>query len=216
MKNVLIFCLLGIMSFNSALAHNPLSAMYYLEVKDGLGILNISLSQAGFYEALTKHYPELELDQLSDVDYKQLAVGYVKNNFFLRVNGNQIILLHGGLKLGNHQTDLKFVTSELPEVFNTLDVTINAFRENDHHQTIFSWSLDGFTDKVILTENNDYRASVVFKNNKMVASEGKFNTNYLWFIAIVPALLVASRVFPWPKNKVQQGATESGSEYSYE
>lgn len=194
MKKVLMFCMLSLFGIKMVQAHNPLSAMYYFEVKDNLGILNISISQAGFQEALTKHYPETDFDGLTEAEYKQLAVEYVKDNFYLRINGNRIDLLNGGLKLGNHQTDLKFITSELPKEFDTLNITISAFRENEHHQTIFSLSFDGETDKVILTENNDYSASVAFKDNKMIADNGKFNGHYLWFIAVIPLIWIGRKV----------------------
>lgn len=198
-KKTLIFCILMVLSSKMALAHNPLSAMYYFEVKGELGILNVSLSQAGLQEALLKHYSGTDFSLLTEVDYKQLAVDYIKENFHLTVNGDPIYLENGGLKLGNHQTDLKFISSELPKEFNNLDVAINAFRENDHHQTIFSWSLNGITDKLILKGDNEYRASVVFKNNKMVVQNRRINTNYLWFIAIVPFFIVGRKLLLSPK-----------------
>ena len=194
MIKTLLFCLFGLLYIRSGFAHNPLSAMYYLEVKDNTGILNISLSQVGFQEALTKYYPDTELDKLSEVEYKQLAVAYVKDNFYLRVNGDRIYLLNGGLKLGNHQTDLKFITDKLPKDFSTLDITISAFAENEHHQSIFSWSLNGETDKVILTENNGYSASVEFDDNEMILENRKFNPYYLWFLAIIPVFLIGRRL----------------------
>lgn len=186
---------------NSAFAHNPLSAMYYLEVEDNLGILNISLSQVGLNEALIKHYPDTELGELSDLEYKQLAVHYIKDNFSLKINKNEVVLSNGGLKLGDHQTDLKFVIANLPEQFNSLDVQIDAFKENENHQTVFSLSLKGNTDKVILSKNNQYSSSVVFEDNKMVANSRKFNTSYLWFIALVPVLLVGRKILPLGTNE---------------
>ncbi len=189
-------CILSFVGVKMLHAHNPLSAMYYLEMKDNLDILNISLSQTGFQEALNKHYPNIEFDKVSNLEYKQLAVAYIKENFNLNINGNQVYLLKGGLKLGNHQTDFKFVTAKLPEQFNTLTVKINAFKENEHHQTIFSWSLQGISDKVILTEHNGYSATVEFRNNKVITDKGKFNTHYLWFIAIVPIFLVGRKILP--------------------
>jgi len=192
---------LGVITMNSAFAHNPLSAMYYLEVEDNLGILNISLSQVGLHEALIKHYPATELDELSDLEYKQLAVEYIKKNFDLKVNGNEVTLSNGGLKLGNHQTDLKFVISNLPKQFNSLDVQINAFKENENHQTVFSLALKGNTDKVILSKKNQYSSSVLFEENKMVADERNSNINYLWFIALVPVLLVGRKILPLGTNE---------------
>ncbi|MGJ8738609.1 hypothetical protein [Zobellia laminariae] len=200
MKKTFIFCLLTILTIKMAYAHNPLSATYYLEVNQELGILNVSVSQAGFQEALNKHYPEINFDKLSDVEYKKLAVGYIKDNFNLMVNGNQVQLLNGGLKLGSHQTDLKFITSDLPHKFNNLAIKIDAFKENDHHQTIFTFSLHGVSNKVILTEKNDYAASVEFKNNKMIAKTEGFDTKYLWFFTAIPILIVGKKLFSSQKD----------------
>tara|TARA_R110002167_G_scaffold351374_1_gene563910 strand:+ start:777 stop:983 length:207 start_codon:yes stop_codon:yes gene_type:complete len=58
-------------------AHNPLSAMYYLEVKGDFGILNISLSQAGLDQALIASFPNKDIPKISNEEYKKLAVAYV-------------------------------------------------------------------------------------------------------------------------------------------
>lgn len=201
MKKILIFCLFMALSSKMAHAHNPLSASYFLEVKGQMGLLNISLSQAGFQEALAKHYPALEFDNLSELEYKKLAVDYVKNNFLLRINGNRVKLLKGGLKLGKHQTDLKFITSELPESFDTMELTINAFKENDHHQSIFSLALNGTTDKVILSKNNDYSASAYFEKGRMVVRKEGFHTEYLWWFSMIPLFLVGKILLSPAKHR---------------
>ncbi|CAM4295328.1 hypothetical protein [Zobellia nedashkovskayae] len=200
MKKTFIFCLLTLLTIKMAYAHNPLSATYYLEVKQELGILNVSVSQAGFQEALNKHYPEVEFDKLSAIEYKKLAVDYIKGNFNLTVNGNQVQLLNGGLKLGDHQTDLKFITSDLPEAFNTLAIKIDAFKENEHHQTVFSLSLNGVSDKVILSEKNNYGTSVEFEDSKMIAKKESFNTKYLWFFTAIPVIIVGKKLFSSQKD----------------
>ncbi|WP_159023870.1 hypothetical protein [Formosa sp. L2A11] len=195
MKKILFLCLFIALSINTIQAHNPLSAAYYLEVKENLGILNVSLSQVGFQEALVKHYSDLDLDALSNDEYKMLAVKYIKEHFKLEINGEDVVLLNGGLKLGNHQTDLKFITSKLPEVFKTLDLNINAFTENEHHQTIFSLLLNENTSKVILSEKNNYSASMSFQNSKMIAKGKRTITRYLWILAIViPVVLVGKKL----------------------
>lgn len=178
-----------------AQAHNPLSAAYYLEINQEFGILNVSLSQAGFQEALAKHYSNLDLVALSADEYKLLAVKYIKENFNLEINGNRITLLNGGLKLGNHETDLKFITSELPKTVETLNLNIYAFSENEHHQTVFSVLLNGETSKVILSEKNKYSTTVLFENNKMIIDKEQSQTNYLWILAImVPSVFVGRKL----------------------
>ncbi|WP_446050375.1 hypothetical protein, partial [Zobellia laminariae] len=104
------------------------------------------------------------------------------------------------LKLGSHQTDLKFITSDLPTKFNNLAIKIGAFKENDHHQTVFSLSLHGVSDKVILTEKNDYATSVNFENNKMVAKTEGFDTKYLWFFTAIPIFIVGKKLFSSQKD----------------
>ncbi|PNW26538.1 hypothetical protein [Formosa algae] len=193
MRRILFFCLFTIMSLQMAQAHNPLSAAYYLEINQEFGILNVSLSQAGFQEALAKHFPNLDLDALSADEYKLLAVKYIKENFNLEINGNRITLLNGGLKLGNHETDLKFITSELPKTVETLNLNIHAFSENEHHQTVFSVLLNGETSKVILSENNKYSTTVLFENNKMKINKEQSQTNYLWILAIMVPIVFVGR-----------------------
>jgi len=200
MKKTFIFCLLTMLTIKMAYAHNPLSATYYLEVNQELGILNVSVSQAGFQEALNKHYPEVEFINLSAIEYKKLAVDYIKGNFNLTVNGNQVQLLNGGLKLGDHQTDLKFITSDLPDEFSTLAITIDAFKENEHHQTVFSLSLHGVSDKVILSEKNNYGTSIEFKDHKIMDKKEGFNTNYLWFFTAIPVIMVGKKLFSSQKD----------------
>lgn len=176
-------------------AHNPLSALYYLEVKKDFSIITINLSQNGLHEALRKHYSDMDLEGLSDVDYKQLAVKYVKENFELKINKNDIQLLEGGVKLGSHQSDMKFITTTLPKRFKHLDVNIKAFSENEHHQTVFSLLLNGHTSKVVLNESNNYERSVVFKDNMMVVVDSEsFNRNYLWCLVLIPIVMVGKKL----------------------
>lgn len=187
----LFFCL--VVSLQTIKAHNPLSAMYYLEVKEDINILNISLSQTGLNEALKKHYKNVDFNKLSGIEYKKLSVKYIKDNFYLKINNNEVTLQDGGIKLGSHQTDLKFVLRELPKTFKILTVKINAFIENKNHQSIFSLRLNGKTSKIILSQNNNYSTSVTFINNLMINNSNPFNKNYLWFIVIIPIIFLGKK-----------------------
>ncbi|WP_397363151.1 hypothetical protein [Olleya sp. R77988] len=203
MKKIVFLLFFLIISIKNIQAHNPLSAMYYLEVKEDLGILNISLSQTGLNEALKKHYSSSNVVELSAIEYKQLAVRYLKENFNLNINGETIVLSEGGIKLGNHQTDAKFIVKDLPKTFKTLNIDINAFKENKNHQTVFSVLLNGNTSKVVLNKNKDYTASVVFKKGLMVTNTSSFNTNYLWFIVIIPVFLFGKKIINKKNKEVQ-------------
>ena len=174
-------------------AHNPLSASFFLEGKENFGLLNISISQTGLHEVVKKKFSEKEIEALSAEAYKKFVVQYIKENFSLIIDDTHITLFDGGIKLGNHQTDIKFITSQLPLEFETINVKIDAFRENDDHQTIFSVSLNGYKDKVILGENNEYNGSFNTSDKKVsssamlpIASGTNTSFNYLWFLCLVP------------------------------
>ena len=195
MKKIVFFCLLVLFSFKISFAHNPLSAMYYLEVENGFGILNLSLTQSGLHNAIFKSFSDKEISEMSDLEYKKQIVDYIKANFYLIINDNEIKLLEGGMKLGNHQTDLKFITSKLPSKFNTLDIKIDAFKENEHHQTVFSLVLKDKTSKVILSESNNYETSMSFENNRMISNAGQFNKGYFLIAAIILIPIIVRNVF---------------------
>ncbi len=176
MKNLIIGLVLSISPL-FLLAHNPLSARYYLHAGEQASILNISLSQAGVNQALLKKYGQDELHQMEQKEFKEVIIAYLKEHFYLAINQQEIKLEEGGIKLGNHQTDLKFVLPPLPKEVVEIAVRIPAFQENDQHQTIFSYNLFGEVDKLILGTKNDYQARVKLKE----ASESSF---YFWPIQL--------------------------------
>lgn len=148
-------------------AHNPLSARYHFEAGALASELTINLSQDGVNQALLQTHERAELEALSRQAFEELIVAYLKDNFSLSVNGQAVKLGQGGVKLGDHQTDLRFVLPAFGEGVNKLSVAIPAFRENDHHQTIFSYVVEGKASHVILREGNDYRANITFKASLM-------------------------------------------------
>ncbi|MBU2929685.1 hypothetical protein [Winogradskyella psychrotolerans] len=195
MKKIVGLCFFIMLFMQTSYAHNPLSAMYYLEVKDGFGIVNLNLSQVGLHEAVFQNYTEEAIRNLSSENYKKLIVNYIKSHFFLIINDVKVELLDGGLKLGKHQTNMKFVTTKLPLEFESLEAHINAFKENEHHQTIFSLILNGKTSKVILNEANNFTAYNKFIDNEMVISTTPFKKGYLWCIALIPLAVVMHKIF---------------------
>jgi len=172
-------------------AHYPLSAKYYFEASDEISILNIYLSQDGLERAMIAQYSVDEINSLSTAEYKELIVGYVRGNFNLEVDGKAVELLEGGIKLSDHQTDLKFIASPIKRDFVELDIDITAFSENEGHQTIFSYDLFGTSDKVILSAKNNFKSSIAQGTQKPEAG-------FLWlFGGIGLAILLA--VFFWQK-----------------
>jgi hypothetical protein len=72
----------------------------------------------------------------------------------------KITLDEGGVKLGNHQTDLKFVVPPIPEKIEKILVHIPAFQENENHQTIFAFKTKRKSRYKILSPQNDYQSEI--------------------------------------------------------
>lgn len=165
------------------LGHNPLSARYYLETGDNASILSINLSQQGVNQILSKQYSKEVLQNMDQKRYKEVIVDYIKKHFYLTVNKERIQLKEGGIRLGSHQTDLKFVLPPLAEEMEELDIHIPAFKENKQHQTIFAYDISGKVDKVILSINNDYQATVSL-------TEQQNSQNWLWVVLVGLSFLI--------------------------
>lgn len=170
-------------------AHNPLSARYELIAGEQTSLLTISLSQDALNSALTKKYT---LDYLNTIDQKtfqELIVSYLKTNFDVKIDGVLVTLEKGGVKLGSHQTDLKFVLPAFSKDVNKVYVHIPAFKENGKHQTIFHLNVYGNRKKIILSEDNAYRASM-----EMAASDASFleyNNKSITGVGLVSVLFIS-------------------------
>jgi hypothetical protein len=173
------------------LGHNPLSARYHLESGENASMLSISLSQDGVNHALLNRYTSEELDKLSRKEFEELIVQYIKDNFDLIVDSEKIELKEGGIKLGSHQTDLKFVLPPISQEIDEFGISISAFKENNNHQTIFTHNFNVGNGRIILSSRNDYQSNV-----------GLSQSSYLshWFILIfliiiIPTILITARLY---------------------
>jgi len=140
--------------------HNPLSARYHFEAGENASLLTINLSQDGVNNFLSKKFDREELSNFSGKELEIIIVEYIKDNFSMSAEGKKIELDKGGIKLGNHQTDLKFVLPPFSNSVDDFDIDISAFKENSNHQTIFSYKIFEKNDHVILSNLNDYKSTV--------------------------------------------------------
>lgn len=142
-------------------AHNPLTAKFELNASLPQGaVLNIYLSQAGLHQALLKHYTNIDLSTLSENAYKQLCVRYLKEHTALQADKTSLQLGEGGIKLGHHQTDLKFFIENYPPEVHKLKVHISAFQENGNHHSVFWWKKQAEESKLILSKSNAFQGEL--------------------------------------------------------
>lgn len=158
---ILITGLIFIVSTLFLFGHNPLSARYHLKAGEQGSSLTINLSQDGVNHLYSKIYEKEKLEKISQKEFKEWIVDYIKNNFNLSIDEQKVALKKGGIKLGSHQTDLKFVLPPITKKVEKMKVHIPAFSENDNHQTIFSYDIKGQTDHKVLSAYNDYRFTIL-------------------------------------------------------
>lgn len=166
-------------------AHNPLSARYHLDIGTNASLLTINLSQDGVNHLLSKKMSRTELEGMNSTQLEKLIVDYIKNNFQLSIGKKDITLKEGGIKLGSHQTNLKFVLPPFSENIEKMRIDVPAFQENNNHQTIFSYSIKGKTDHIILNADNDYQSTITLS-----ASTTSNNWTWIAFIGILISLII--------------------------
>jgi len=158
----MIICSLLFISWE-ATAHNPLTAKVELNtnLSEG-GLLNIYLAQAGLHQALVKYFPATDFPTISTDAYKKLAVRYLKEHIHLSVDDTPLVIGEGGIKLGNHQTDLRFLINHFPKNTKTIQAHIDIGKENGNHHTVFWWLNKNAKTKVVLSEQNNFQSILNF------------------------------------------------------
>ncbi|MEO9503572.1 MULTISPECIES: hypothetical protein [Nonlabens] len=189
MKNMII----GLMFLFSPFlmwSHNPLSASYYFEVSENASLLSISLSQDAINKVLLTTYTKAELEEMNQKNFEELIVKYIKSHFKVILDDVAVELKKGGIKLGSHQTDLKFVLPPYAQDIDEIVVDIPAFKENGKHQTIFSYNINGKTNKVILSELNNYKVTIELNEKEAI-----IKNHQLWNYSGIAILLVITLLF---------------------
>lgn len=183
MNKIKILGLFLIISPFLIFAHNPLSSKFHLTISDKVSLLTVNLSQTGVEQVLLKNHSAEELNSMNSKEFKELIIAYVKNNFFLAIDGEAVELKKGGIKLGAHQTDLKFVLKPFSKSSKKAVINIPAFKENGEHQTIFLLNFFDEKGRVILSSRNNYKS-------KMYLSQEENSYAWLWIGVIVSFVFV--------------------------
>ena len=148
-------------------AHNPQQSSLKLIIFENNGFLNISLSQYGIEQALIKKYPNLDLSSVEPNDFKELLIKYLKEHIILSVDGHQLKIGKGVIKLGNHQTDLKFEINNFPENPKSMNADVSCFQENERQNNFFTILYKGLTTRAKLEKNNNFKCKFTFSNSEI-------------------------------------------------
>ncbi len=153
----------GAMVFQ-AIAHNSKIATYTLRhVPEAGWYIEMNFAAAGVQQAMISEYGEAEVMAMTKEEFRDAFVEYARANFQLVADdGVKISLESGGVKLGSHQTDMKFVLPAMPDSPEYLEVQLTMFASSSHHTNLFRVYKDDILTKFILTEENGYKTTIAF------------------------------------------------------
>jgi len=146
-------CLLGM---GQLYAHDPLTSRFELHSNFSSGaVMRIYLTQAGVHRTLQKEYPGSDLENKEA--YEKMIISYLKDHINMEADGLRLELNAGAIKLGSHETSVVFLVKNYPESVKKLNVNIDAFKENGHHQTVFWWYTPQGKSRFVLSKRNDFQ-----------------------------------------------------------
>ncbi|MUU78418.1 hypothetical protein [Winogradskyella endarachnes] len=177
-----------------AFAHNPQQSSFKLFLTENNNILEISLSQYGIEQAFLKKYPELDLSSIEPNKFKELLIKYLKENILIFANDQQLNFGAGIIKLGSHQTDLKFRINNLKDTPREIKVKAICFQENEKQNNFFTIAYKGLNARAKLYNKNNFKAKFIINESNIEVLdiiEKQKNTTPYWVLAIVFAVILS-------------------------
>lgn len=150
--------------FTSTKAHNPNTTSVVFSPINGIWMAQFTISQEGANNALAQFYSDKNFKNISEAAYKKMYVEYIKKKFTLLVDGNIVLFDSGGIKLGSHQTNIKFLLPDFPKEFKTVELNFPLFEENKEQNTVVKFELEKKTIRKILNHHNEF--NLLFENNE--------------------------------------------------
>ncbi len=172
MKIKFIISIVLLLSQNYLHAHNPFQSSLQLSLYEGsvTGILEINLAQYGVEQALVKKY-NLDVASIGQIEYKEKIIAYLKDNINIEIDNQQVKIGQGVIKLGSHQTDVKFHIEKIPLNPKKISVYIPCFQENENHVNFFRIVHDRNTARLKLSKEVNYRGTFQIADSDILVND---------------------------------------------
>lgn len=190
-----------VLAFASAKAHNPNTSSVVVSPINGVWVIQYTISQEGANIALNEFYKDVDLQNITQTEYKKLYIKYIKEHTSLVVNNTKISLASGGIKLGSHQTDMKFLLPNFPKDFSDIQLKLNIFKENKGQHTVVKFTENDKSFRKVLNHDNNF--SVAFKNTKtaFVGDNDKEHSHTLQYVLGGLAIILLGGFIYWRIKK---------------
>ncbi|MBI1288361.1 MAG: hypothetical protein GC178_12385 [Flavobacteriales bacterium] len=144
----------------SGFSHDPNLATFTISQKKGVWILEMSCAQEGLDRAMRKFKPEVAKLGFSDRSYKEAVVEYLKSTIFIQADDfAEVTLGQGAIKLGAHQSNVKFELSGMPDSPKRLKLRLASMSENPEHVSLVKVFLPTELKRFLLDKNNHFEVA---------------------------------------------------------
>ncbi len=172
------------LSSGTVSAHQPdISSFTIIESQPGLWMLQLNASMTAFQYEVVNAYGENSYS--SPEEFNEMLVNYLKKQISIQVNGEEVMLEKGLVRLG-HATTVAFELSGVPEQFDHVFVKNMGFENINKSQIIFSIIKEGmYEDHFILNEENDFQINLSLNEDQVLVADSNSNTIWMTLVAIV-------------------------------
>ncbi len=190
MKKFILIGIILALQVQNLRGHNPQLATYWIRNYDAVWVIEARFAHAGLQAALEKYYEEVDFDNVSTDEYKKLIVKYVKSHIQMStISENEISLGSGGIKLGGHQTDVRFVLGNLPEKPQDLLIKISCLKENANQQNLLKIPAIRPDEHFVLDQGN----GCTFQLDEIQESKSEMSKN--WLLTLLSMFLFGLLIF---------------------
>ncbi|WP_147383190.1 DUF6702 family protein [Pontibacter oryzae] len=174
----------------AAHAHQPdLSTFTLVEQQPGNWMLVLNASLTAFQQEVRYTYGEDSYT--SPEEFNKLVIKHLKDKVSLNINGREVALGNGLVKLG-HATTVAFKLSGVPADVSEVYVKNAGFQDIHHSQVVFSVVKNELGRKqFILSEENNYQAHLALEGNQIeLVKTSDRATSLTWLLVPGIALML--------------------------
>lgn len=176
--NRYLWFVLMFMNFSHVNAHDINTASITFHKTEGYWRADLSFPRAAADYALMD-YLALSTGSLTEEEFKKELIAYIKKHINLRIDGKDYLLGIGGIKLGNHQSNVRFFIPEWPNEYESLELQISLFKENKDQHTKIKIVEGSYEVQKILHHSNNYKVSLIKSESALIESDESYQNTYM-------------------------------------
>ena len=140
----------------SVLAHDPNIATFELYQRGDTWILTTSFVLERARESLATVYPPQPGEEISSLELERRVVEYLRSSVDIWADGVGVPLGTGGIRPGEHQTNVRFILDVMPASPRQLKMNVRSFDDNPEQMQLVIVRWNGKRIQKFLSAENDF------------------------------------------------------------